>query len=268
MALVAGKCACLIDAAGRYAGERDRERVRTARAGARARESANRTLRRSAQFPMSGRDVGPSMPRGVLNGVQEDCTDSPECVPLPPEQRGRISRCLADDEGDDGRFMDIPKPGEVWGGVKALTKEIVTGLVPPLHPVAVRPREPVEPVGFELSEPGAGGPSFDSGKAAAEAAAEGGEQPPELRPEEARHEAGKRPYFRQEQDGGFAESPQALVGQLVQLSKEIASFMFPVHLFFPGGEEKEKQEKAAAAARAAAAAAQAAASAPAPPPQD
>jgi hypothetical protein len=258
-------------------------------------------------------DVGPSMARGVLSGVPESCTDGPECVPLPPEQRGRISRCLADDEGDDGRFMDIPKPGgascesgasarsahglapatdaprsaprpkmhtsflttcltEVWNGAKALTKEIFTGLVPPLHPVEVKVKEPLEPEGFELSEPGAGGPSFDTSSAREEAAAaaeaEGKERAPEMRPEGARTEAGKRPYFRQEPEGGgFAESPQALVGQMAQLAKEITTFMFPVHLFFPGGEEKEKADKAAAAARAAAAAAQAA-KASAPPPHE
>jgi hypothetical protein len=40
---------------------------------------------------------------------------------LPPEQRGKIHRALADDEGDVGRWMDVPHPGEVWGGAVGLT---------------------------------------------------------------------------------------------------------------------------------------------------
>jgi hypothetical protein len=53
---------------------------------------------------------------------------------LPPEQRGKVHRCLADDEGDDGRWMDVPLPGEVLRGAAGLTVAMLECVLLPFPP--------------------------------------------------------------------------------------------------------------------------------------
>ena len=70
---------------------------------------------------------GSTLPSRLLYGRREECCPSlvaeeaPRSIPLPPEQRGKIHRALAEDEGDDGRWMDVPNPCEVWNGAVGLT---------------------------------------------------------------------------------------------------------------------------------------------------
>lgn len=110
--------------------------------------------------------AGPSIPTGRLYGRApgaEYCPSAEEdgSVPLPPEQRGYISRRLADDEGDDGRWMDVPRPEEVWGGAVGLTLAMVECLILPLPgqappgsdaQAAAKGQSGGEPEGTELEE--------------------------------------------------------------------------------------------------------------------
>jgi hypothetical protein len=84
-------------------------------------------------------------------------------IRLPPEQRGKIGRFLADDEGEvPGRWMDVPMPHEVLGGAVGLTRAIVECVLLPIPGVEFTPtgglppqqpkREPLVPVGTELEE--------------------------------------------------------------------------------------------------------------------
>ena len=62
--------------------------------------------------------AGPSIQASRLSGragaaQPEWCPSAEEdgSIPLPPEQRGKIGRYLADDEGEvPGRWMDVPMP--------------------------------------------------------------------------------------------------------------------------------------------------------------
>jgi len=181
--------------------------------------------------------------------------DGPDVVPLPPEQRGRIGRFLADDEGvpEEGRFMDTPRAGEIWGGAVGLTKAIVGGIITPLGDNAEtrRPREEEE-TGMELQEPGSGGVTSRQadGEASGEAAASAAEPAP-LAADGVRTEGGRpRPFFREEPADSFDQSPGEMLQSFMQLNKEIASFLFPIHLFVGGNDKKAATTAAAAPAAA------------------
>jgi hypothetical protein len=86
-------------------------------------------------MPAAG-NGGPSIAASALRGrTPPPWHPTPEedgSLALPPEQRGLIHRALADDEGADGRWMDVPHPGEVWGGAVGLTQAMVACLLLPV----------------------------------------------------------------------------------------------------------------------------------------
>jgi len=179
--------------------------------------------------------AGPSIPYSKLSqragfAHVEWCPTAEEdgSIPLPPEQRGKIGRYLADDEGEvPGRWMDVPMPNEVWGGAVGLTKAMVECLLLPAAPAlkecgvdytptgglpeqaARARREPEVPEGTELQERapaasvGAGGDAQAGGRAAAPAsgagaAARGGAK--------TRSAKSKMSYFRENPDDGAGDN--------------------------------------------------------------
>lgn len=117
---------------------------------------------------MAATDTLHSIPTSKLSARAaraEWCPSAEEdgSIPLPPEQRGKIGRFLADDEGEvPGRWMDVPMPHEVLGGAVGLTKAMVECMLLPIPGVEFTPtgglppqqpkREPLEPAGTELEE--------------------------------------------------------------------------------------------------------------------
>ncbi len=209
-------------------------------------------------------EVGPSLPTSVLYGRAGDacnCTDGPEVVPLPPEQRGKIHRALADDEGNDGRWMDIPRPEEIWGGAVGLTRDAfclllpVSGAPPPgAEDVAKPAKEAPQEEGIEMRENVAHNKRTDRSAGVGAGAAAKDSDDEEYRPDcitrapelgclpappcvdgeeeadsgvKARTQVRLRPYFRElPEDAGNCPPPNECFADMVTVHVQMASAMY------------------------------------------
>ena len=182
-------------------------------------------------------------------------------IPLPPEQRGKIGRYLADDEGEvPGRWMDVPMPNEIWGGAVGLTKAMVecallpipgvnftpTGGLPPQPPK----REAEVPEGTEMEERA---PASPQAKGRVKDAASGDESDDGYAPDcvtrvpdpgcvpgepaasgpKIRSVKNKMTYFREDPDGTLP-TPSECFADLGTFSVQAADHMCPLQLFIPG----------------------------------
>lgn len=223
---------------------------------------------RHTRKQMANDEVGPSMPSALLYGSASGgvracgCSDEAEGVPLPPEQRGKVHRSLADEEGDDGRWMDAPKPEEIWGGAVGLTREMfafIPGVREP-HDASnaaskqLPPRPPRSPELEEGTEMREKTPCNELGGVSTSATSDEEQYTPDCLTRmplpgdlpappcvdgeavcdsgvRARSESGRlRPYFRElPEDAGNCPPPNECFADMVQLHTQMAAAMCVAH---------------------------------------
>ena len=191
-------------------------------------------------------------------GTSLTAPEAPPQVPLPPEQRGKIHRALGDDEGDDGRWMDVPNPCEVWGGAVgltlAMTRDPFMALVQPDSGGGKAPD--AEPEGTELVEQAApagaalgGGvdgqaPAAEAGDAAEESQQQacvslpappcGDETSPDTGVKERTASAPRATKYARDHPADAELCAPDCVGDMVTLQVQLVAAMCPLHLFVPG----------------------------------
>ena len=194
-------------------------------------------------------------------GASLTAQEAPPQVPLPPEQRGKIHRALGDDEGDDGRWMDVPNPCEVWNGAVgltlAMTRDPFMSLVQPGG--KQQAAEAAEPEGTELVEavPAAAPAETDVPQAAVEEGRDTTEEthqgcvsfPPPPCGDETSTATGEKErtahvpratkYSRDHPADAELCAPDC-VGGMVTLQVQLVAAMCPLHLFVPGGESSDE----------------------------
>ena len=209
--------------------------------------------------------AGPSIQASRLSGraalaQPEWCPSAEEdgSIPLPPEQRGKIGRYLADDEGEvPGRWMDVPMPNEIWGGVAGLTKAMVECALLPIPGVSFTPtgglppqppkREAEVPEGTEMEERAPASPQA-KGAAPGDESVDVGYAPdcvtrvpdpgcvpgqPAASGPKIRSVKTKMTYFREDPDGTLP-TPQECFADLGTFGVQAADHMCPLQLFIPG----------------------------------
>jgi hypothetical protein len=211
--------------------------------------------------PAAARDTcgGASAPDAC--GASLTAPEAPPQVPLPPEQRGKIHRALGDDEGDDGRWMDVPNPCEVWGGAVgltlAMTRDPFLALV---HPDGGSKAPEAEPEGTELVEQAApvgavGGGDVDAGETPVAEAGDatdetqqqgcvslppppcGDETSPDTGVKERTASAPRATLYSRDHPADAELCAPDCVADMVTLQVQLVAAMCPLHLFVPGASD-------------------------------